>query len=70
MLGSLVVKIAFIYISDKQAYLHNNNYVFTARVSAQISPDIHSPHPSIAISKVDKVGTIRPLVIYRPTISK
>lgn len=65
MIGT-VIKIAFILSADKQSFMYGRKYIPTYRVSKQIGPEIKPIHFSAAISEVNKVGTIKPIIIYKP----
>lgn len=66
IIPSLVIKIAFIYTSDRMTFIHGSNYTPTYRVSIELFPKVKPPHFSAAISEVDKEGRIKPVLIYRP----
>jgi hypothetical protein len=66
ILTSLVVKVAFIYTADRMTYIHGNKYAPTYRISMYVTPELSKPKFTVAISEVDKLGTIRkPFIVMK-----
>ena len=65
MIG-IVIKIAFILSADKATFMYGRKYIPTYRVSKQLTPEVKPLHFSAAISEVNKIGTIKPIIIYKP----
>jgi hypothetical protein len=65
MIGT-IIKIAFVLSADKQSFIYGRKYIPTYRVSKQITPEIKPLHFSAAISEVNKTGSIKPIIIYKP----
>jgi hypothetical protein len=63
---TLVIKVAFVYTTERMTYLHGARYAPTYRVSVQLVPEPKKPHFSAAISELGKDGGIKPVMIYRP----
>lgn len=62
---SVILKLAFIFVADRQVYEHGAKYYPTYRVSMTVYPEIRAPKFSAAVSEVSKEGVIKPKVIIR-----
>ena len=63
-ISSLIVKVAFLYVADRQT-LQGCPYVPTLRVSLRLNPEVTGPKLTIAASELGKDGTIKPYLVYR-----
>ena len=64
MFSALIIKVAFIYVADRQT-LKGSPYVPTVRASVRLNPEVTSPKLTMAASELGKDGTIKPAIIIR-----